>query len=208
MNVKFVIPIIVEEVTDKCLKTYDLDWSQLVLVDNSKESFGKKYEGRGAKIFYYPDNLGVPASWNLGIKEPSDFLWIVSSSVIFNHGFSELIEKTQFANEWGLLTEESWHCIGFTRKTLDLVGMFDEKFYPAYYEDNDYGYRLKLADIHQGEHNNLPKVGLDVTSQGIAMTLKAGKVSVRFDLLEEYYKKKWGGSPRSETYTTPFNIKP
>ena len=56
-----------------------------------------------------------------------------------------MVEVTKQANEYGLLTEEAWHCIGFTRKTFDKVGMFDEQFYPGYYEDNDYGYRLKIG---------------------------------------------------------------
>lgn len=205
MNIKFVIPFMLEEVTDKCLEKYDLPWSQLILIDNSKDSFGKKYEGRGAKIFYYPENIGIAAAWNLGVKEDFDFLWIISSSMIFNKGFSELKEATKQANEWGLLTTEAWHCIGFTKKTFDLIGLFDEQFKPAYYEDNDFMYRIKLAGIHDVGHAALPKVSLDTTCQGQAVTLKSGAITVRFDLLEDYYKRKWGGTPGKETYLTPFN---
>lgn len=206
MNTKFVIPVMIEEITDKCLASYDLDWSQLILVDNSKEGFCKKYLGKGAEIRFHPDNLGVAGSWNYGIRSDAEFLWIISSTLIFNQGFSELIRKMEFANEYGLLTDEAWHCIGFSRKTFDTVGIFDEQFYPGYYEDNDYGYRLQLAHIHNApNYPSMPKVAVDITSQGVATTLKAGLVHPRFDLLREYYKKKWGGYPSEEKFVTPFN---
>lgn len=206
MNIKFVIPAIIEKITDKCLSSYDLDWSQLILVDNSKESFCTKYLGKGAEVRFHPENLGVAGSWNYGIRSDAEFLWIISSSIVFNKGFSELVEKTKEANEWGLLTEEAWHCIGFSRKTFDKVGMFDELFYPGYYEDNDFGYRLKLAGIHNNpDHPSLPKVKVDVTCQGTATTLKSGLVKPRFDLLQQYYTRKWGGLPGYETFLTPFN---
>ena len=206
VNIKFVIPVIIEEITDKCLSKYDLDWKQLILVDNSKDGFCKKYLDKGAEIRFHPENLGVAGSWNYGIRSDADFLWIISSSLIFNKGFSELIEKTKEANEYGLLTDEAWHCIGFTRKTFDKVGMFDEQFYPGYYEDNDFGYRLKLAGIHNHpDFPSLPKVKIDVTCQGTATTLKSGLVKPRFDLLQEYYKRKWGGLPGNEKFIIPFN---
>lgn len=202
--IKIVIPVIIEKVTDKCLDRFDIDYQQLILIDNSRESFAKKYEGRGAQIYYHPENLGVPGSWNLGLKSEADFVWIVSSSLIFNAGFSELVEKMPQANEWGLLTDQAWHCIGFTRKTVDTIGYFDEQFYPGYYEDNDYGYRLQLAGIHNDGVHELPKVSLDVHNQGNALTMRSGIVNVKFYRNQEYYQNKWGGLPGKEVYTAPF----
>ena len=205
MSVKFVIPVIMEDVTDKCLASYDLDWSLLMLIDNSKDGFAKKYIDRGVDVKFHPENLGVSGSWNYGIRTEADFLWILSSSLIFNNGFSELIKKMEFADEYGLLTDQAWHCIGFTKKTFDKVGFFDEQFYPGYFEDTDYLYRLKLAGIHNSVEHNLPKVDIDVTCQGTAMALKSGAVNVRFDVLQEYYKRKWGGYPGEEKFIIPFN---
>jgi len=206
MNIKFVIPVIIQEITEKCLASYDLDWEQLIIVDNSKNSFAKKYIERGAEVRMHPQNLGVSGSWNYGIGSDAEFLWIISSSLIFNQGFSELVDRIDQANEYGLLTDQAWHCIGFTRKTLDTVGMFDEQFYPGYYEDNDYGWRLQLAGIHNApNHPSMPKIDIDVTCQGTATTLKSGLISVRFDLLQDYYRHKWGGLPGSERFTKPFN---
>ena len=58
---------------------------------------------------------------------------------------------------------------------------------------------LKLAGIHNHpDFPSLPKVKVDVTCQGTATTLKSGLVKPRFDLLQEYYKRKWGGYPGEE----------
>jgi GT2 family glycosyltransferase len=38
-----------------------------------------------------------------------------------------------------------WSAIILTRKMVQAVGYFDENFYPAYYEDDDYGIRIHLA---------------------------------------------------------------
>jgi hypothetical protein len=205
MNVKFLIPVVVEELTDNCLSGYDLDWKNLILVDNSPDQFAKKYVERGAIVHSFPSNIGVSASWNIGIRSDADFLFIISQSIIFNKGFSEIIANINKADEYGLMTQEGWHCIGFTRKTFDIVGEFDETFYPGYYEDNDYAYRMKLVDIH-GKNRNLPKVQLSTACQGNAMAIKSGKiVNVRFDLLGQYFVKKWGGYPGNEKFITPFN---
>jgi hypothetical protein len=205
MNIKFILPVMIEKIADKCIASYDLDPHNLMIVDNSKRGFCKKYIEKGFDVYSHPENLGVPASWNIGMKSDADFLFIVSESLIFNKGFSELIEKLQFANEWGLLTNQAWHCIGFTRKTIEKVGLFDEQFYPAYFEDTDYCYRLKINHIHNEGNNNMPKVEIDVTCQGTALVLKSGLVSVKFDRLIEYYKHKWGGLPDQEKFLTPFN---
>lgn len=206
MNVKFVMPVVIEELTDKCLSGYDLDWKQLILVDNSLDQFAKKYIERGAVVHSNPTNIGVSASWNIGTQSDADFLFIISQSMRFNKGFSEMISKLDQANEYGLLTTEGFHCIGFTRKTFDTVGNFDEMFYPGYFEDNDFLYRLRLAGIHGDGVHTLPKVELDAICQGNALTLKSGKIAnVRFDILCNYYIRKWGGSPGHETFTKPFN---
>jgi len=38
-----------------------------------------------------------------------------------------------------------WSAVVFTRDMVSIVGLFDENFYPAYYEDDDYGIRISLS---------------------------------------------------------------
>jgi hypothetical protein len=135
MKCKFVIPATCEDLTDLCLERYDLDPDALLIVDNSPDSFCRKYESRGFRISYHPHNLGVAASWNLGVKtlKDGDILWIVSRSMFFPRGWSVLAEAAEKASEWGVNTYHGWHLVGMTKKSFDLIGKFDENYYPAYF---------------------------------------------------------------------------
>jgi hypothetical protein len=83
------------------------------------------------------------------------------------------------------------------------VGLFDENFVPAYFEDNDFDYRCRLAEV--------PFTGLPAgMSHKISSTLRSSKHyqdanSYTFPLNREYFRQKWGGSPYREVFTTPFN---
>lgn len=86
------------------------------------------------------------------------------------------------------------------------IGLFDETFTPAYFEDNDYYYRIKLSDIW------------DVCSYGGCAIYHYGSTtqnntgiepvctSPQFEANREYYKRKWGGEPGKEVFVFPFNI--
>jgi GT2 family glycosyltransferase len=86
------------------------------------------------------------------------------------------------------------------------VGEFDELYAPAYFEDNDYHYRMKLANIpaivyppamfyHYGSRtqNESAENGMPMVSGGMFENARAA------------YVRKWGGVPGSETYTNPYN---
>lgn len=86
------------------------------------------------------------------------------------------------------------------------AGEFDEVFAPAYFEDNDYHYRMKLLEIkaiilptamfyHYGSRtqNEASENGLPFVSGG------------SFENNRASYVKKWGGVPGQETFKTPYN---
>jgi GT2 family glycosyltransferase len=81
------------------------------------------------------------------------------------------------------------------------IGEFDEIFEPAYYEDNDYHYRIKLAGkiaithppamfYHYGSRTQMEALGRPLTESGNQ---------------HAQYIRKWGGSPNAEKYNLPFN---
>jgi GT2 family glycosyltransferase len=84
----------------------------------------------------------------------------------------------------------------------DYIGEFDETFYPAYYEDSDYLYRMKLKGIRQDVDDTLnPEV------IRISMTQERDPelVNESMRVNRERYIDKWGNSPLLETYLTPYN---
>lgn len=199
-----ILPIINNEgLVKRCLSSFDIPRSNVFIVDNSPDSFGKQF--KDYHVEYHPENAGVGRSWNIGFRYGADYNILVSASMYFKNGISELVDKLSYANEYGLLTYEGWHTIVIGKKTIEKIGYIDENFYPAYYEDNDYMYRMKLANIHNKPNGAiLPKVDIDVECAGNAMSMKNG-VFVDLQKNSDYYERKWGGKPGQEKYEKPFN---
>ena len=99
-------------------------------------------------------------------------------------------------------------------KTLDamvaagdpLLGFFDESFSPAYFEDNDYHYRMKL---YLGEASAIVTTDAMFYHYGSRTQNQAQSVPVvsgsRFEQNRAYYVKKWGGTPGRERFRRPFD---
>jgi len=94
-------------------------------------------------------------------------------------------------------------CFGMNKNCFKKVGFFDEAFYPAYYEDNDYHYRMKLEKIKAlcNQGNFYWHYGSRTKQQSPEF---GEYVGYRYEKNEEYYCQKWGGLPGEETYVIPF----
>lgn len=93
-----------------------------------------------------PDNLGVAASWNLGIKALFRLPWILiaSDDVTFPPG--ELAKLAADAGPDRLTLARTWPywcAFAFGLDAVDKVGLFDERLYPAYYEDTEWAWRAE-----------------------------------------------------------------
>lgn len=172
-------------------------------------------------------NLGVATSWNLGIRWAlqggADAVALISSSVRWVKGLSHFTD-----GDWekygdpkrGLLTDASFHASIWARPVFERIGLFDENFWPAYFEDTDWLRRLEICGLHtppEREHVRwpaadgglrlplLPKVELPGLCEN-AQSLRAGAVNVDFARQERYYTMKWGGLKHQETYDRPFGL--
>lgn len=86
---------------------------------------------------------------------------------------------------------------------LNRVGYFDENFFPGYFEDNDYRYRIKLTNT---KITSIPLIAKHQTSSTLNSSDKfKQKNNVSFQSNYNYYVSKWGGPPGNEIYITPFN---
>lgn len=92
----------------------------------------------------------------------------------------------------------------FYKSTFDVVGCWDENFFPAYFEDIDAGRRAMLAGLTLGLCPDT-----NVWHHGSGTLAKDSQLEAAhhdwFKLNEAYYVRKWGGNIGKETYTTPFN---
>lgn len=100
----------------------------------------------------------------------------------------------------------NFSCFMITPETIEKVGWFDEDFFPAYFEDNDYHYRLKLVGGKDCAIANTTAVfihyGSRTQNQNIGAPIVPGD---KFNKNREYFIRKWGGAPTTEKYTLPFN---
>jgi len=135
----------------KMLDTVDVAVRHLVVIDNSGDGF-EVGDGpwEDVTVLRLPANLGVAASWNLGVRLAYRQPWvlIVSDDVTWPAGALE-----GFANRAGedrLVLSETWpHWCAFSigMRVVQQVGLFDEGYFPAYFEDNDYMRRAGRAGV-------------------------------------------------------------
>lgn len=83
-------------------------------------------------------------------------------------------------------------CFGLTPTTITRVGLFDEGFKRAYFEDNDYHHRIKLEGL-----TSASDLWAFFTHYG-SRSIKEGGVKHEpyFTQNKAYFKKKWGFLPK------------
>lgn len=170
-------------------------------------------------------NRGVAGGWNEGIKRGlnQDVLIVTNDDVKFHPGTIETMAAA--IGEYDLVSGEPYENLGsgfledqpefccFAINPVNFVdkfGWFDENFTPAYFEDNDMHYRIKLgggktARIH---HARIDHKGSVTQFKGSTDPDTPDRVvsHEQFRLNRGYYVTKWGGEPGDEKYTTPYNI--
>ena len=210
-----VLPVIWDQTADVCVESMLMDASaagfapdEILVVDNSREGWAGKY---GLRTYRDPDghNLGVARAWNVGAREVLDshmeYLVICSASMRYGPVF-QTTWRRQLETFWGARVIEadghSWHAIALHRSVFEAVGLFDELLWPAYFEANDFAYRLRMI----GWEDSFGHVWFNALSQGAA--LHAHLVTCPADPLLAYMEQKWGGPKGSETWVRPFGDKP
>ncbi len=183
-----VVPSIYRPYTDECLATCRLE--DVLVVDNTVH------------------NKGVAASWNDGIDHmrarDADWLIVMSASMRFGPpGGLDFVEHLEANPEAHAIAatdvKGGWHFIAFSRLALDTCGRFDQNFYPAYYEDIDYGTRLRF-----GLEFNHPKVEIEAYCKSVGHGTRLGKVKCDDQPCRQYMLDKWGDIS-NPTWEHPFN---
>jgi GT2 family glycosyltransferase len=124
------------------LDTIDLKIAHLVLIDNGDNLTEMRFPKLIQNVHYIPlpANLGVAGSWNLGIKVlPHQDRWFFGSNdIMFAPGDLQILSKAK-TNELTLADKPPFFQVFVVgEEIVREVGLFDESFYPAYHEDNDY----------------------------------------------------------------------
>lgn len=200
-----IIPTLNQDPLQTCLSV-EVPIEQGIIIDNGNRRLNEWLE-ESAHVVHLPHNIGVAASWNLGIKlTPKAPWWLISNDdLVFGAGDVAKLEAAIDPGAAGIWFMLGMAAFAITRHTLNAIGWFDEAVsHPAYNEDVDYCRRLDLAGLPRHE------VGFTGTHVGSA-TIMADPVlrtinGVTHSANDVNYAAKWGGSKLGgEIFTTPFN---
>lgn len=153
------------DLADRLLASIDYPVKDLVIVDNSGKQQYKPVKPDLVErlwLIQVPYGLGYGGGLNLIVKStPFAPYWVlVNDDSVFRPGALETISKqvdTTTINFLSIMPKWSGFVLG--EKVVQDVGLFDERFHPIYFEDNDYERRIMNAGfkanfIHAALHHD------------------------------------------------------
>lgn len=183
----------------------------LFLVLNSPHvlEVGRKWQRLGAVTFFHSENIGVAASWNKIIRAAHTTGLFTEGVILLNDDITlnspTILQELNTVVVTGIVAVEGIDLAAFRIpwKVWDTAGDFDENIWPAYSEDCDYEYKAHLLGFPT------TRIPLNITHTGSGSKKKQKWVRSLIDqtrpLVRERYKAKWGGFPREEEYSLPWN---
>ena len=141
------------DLLDRMLRSVDHPVGHLVVIDNSGRGIvGGSGPWERMTVLPMPSNLGVAASWNLAIKmahrEP--YVLICSDDMWWPEG--ALGEMARMSGEDRVVVSSTWpHWCAFSigMEAVSRVGLFDEGYYPAYFEDTEFERRMGRKGVER-----------------------------------------------------------
>jgi GT2 family glycosyltransferase len=141
------------DLADRLLASIDYPVEHLVIVDNSGTC---QYEPVkpvwvvNMWVIRVPFGLGLVGAWNLIVKStPYAPYWVlVNDDAWFEPGQMKAIPKqvdTAALNFLDIVPK--WSGVVFGEGMVEKVGLYDENFYPLYFDDNDLERRVDLASV-------------------------------------------------------------
>ena len=139
-------------------------------------------------VWNFPHAMGVATSWNIIIKgTPFASHWIfLNDDIIFPPGSLQILAENAAANTDKIVIPGIARFSAFSigEGVIEKLGLFDELFFPMYYEDTDYLHRCWRTQTPILEIN-CPVV--HETSSTINVDGYSGKNSVTFPRLHDYH---------------------
>jgi GT2 family glycosyltransferase len=141
------------DLAQRLLDSIDYPIEHLVIVDNSGTNTWQPSQPDKVKNLWMirvPFGLGLVGAWNLIVKStPYSPYWVlVNDDAWFGEGALEII--AQDADPDGLCFPHivpDWSCIVLGQKVVEQVGLYDERLYPLYFDDDDYERRIRNAGL-------------------------------------------------------------
>lgn len=141
------------DLADRLLASIDYPVEHLVIVDNSGK---RQYEPKKPELvenlwlIQVPYGLGYSGGLNLIVKTtPFAPYWLlVNDDTVFQHGALKKISEQTDPDAINFLSiMPKWSGFVLGEGAVLKAGLFDERFHPIYFEDNDYERRLMASGV-------------------------------------------------------------
>lgn len=188
---------------------------ELLIIDNTADGALAADPPTGVEVARpVAGNYGVAASWNLAARRvidgEADWLIILSHALLLHEPLHVAGERLIAVGEAEGVAHSTfgWHLVAISRGALRVVGLFDENYYPAWFEETDWLYRAGLASVASPRENGRawPYTAIHASDRGHGIQAAQGRVRPDWRRLEGYYAAKWGGTQGHETYRRPFDL--
>jgi GT2 family glycosyltransferase len=181
----------------------DFKDTHIAICDNGNQDILTREEN--FMIYRPQENLGVAKSWNMLIdysdKIGATHVLMLNDDIYLGKTESELnflIKKNldaDFINSF-----HNWCSYILTIDIWKKAGKFDEEFFPAYFEDNSFDYKMTLVGAKKSWTSFLDPI-VYRNSMTIA---KDPTLNQKFMQNKQMYLNMWGGLPSEEKYKTKF----
>jgi GT2 family glycosyltransferase len=194
------------DLLNEALERYFEDFkdTHIAICDNGKQSIITREEN--FMIYRPEENMGVAKSWNMLMdyadKINATHVLMLNDDIVLGkteHEINMVIRNNSDADF--INSFHNWCSFILRVDSWKKAGKFDEEFFPAYFEDNSFDYKMTLMGAKKTWTSFL-----DPLVYRNSMTIaKEPNLNNRFQQNREMYIQMWGGLPTEEKYVTKFN---
>lgn len=141
------------DLADRLLASIDYPVEHLVIVDNSGTQTWEPIKPNSVQHLWclrVPYGLGLVGAWNLIVKStPLAPYWVlVNDDANFEPGALKTIAENADPAALNFVDiTPQWSCIVLGEGAVAAAGLYDERLYPLYFDDNDYERRIRQANV-------------------------------------------------------------
>jgi GT2 family glycosyltransferase len=141
------------DLAERLLRSIDYPVEHLVIIDNSGLQEWEPVKPKLVDkmwVIRVPFGLGLVGAWNLVVKStPYARYWVlVNDDAWFAPDSLETIAKEVNTDALNFVDiVPAWSCVVFGEGMVEKVGLYDERFYPLYFDDNDLERRVDQAEV-------------------------------------------------------------